>query len=108
MPRRAYYRVGSPNEPCEERIFTATVNAQLIALDARAGRLCCSFGNAGVVNLGEGFSPAPLGYYRVTSAPTIVRGNVILGGWISDGQYWGEPSGAVRAFDAVTGRLAWA
>ena len=104
----AYYRVGSSNEPCEERIFTATANAQLIALDARTGRLCSSFGNAGVVNLGEGFSPAPLGYYRVTSAPTIVRGNVILGGWISDGQYWGEPSGAVRAFDAVTGRLAWA
>nr|WP_210392595.1 PQQ-binding-like beta-propeller repeat protein [Variovorax sp. PAMC 28711] len=25
-----------------------------------------------------------------------------------DGQYWGEPSGVIRAFDATTGRLAWA
>ena len=25
-----------------------------------------------------------------------------------DGQYWGEPSGVIRAYDAVTGRLAWA
>src|SRR5258705_5932550 len=48
------------------------------------------------------------GYYYVTSAPTIVRGKVVLGGWVLDNQYWGEPSGVVRAFDAVTGKLAWA
>lgn len=48
------------------------------------------------------------GYYYVTSAPTIVRGRVVLGGWVVDNQYWGEPSGVVRAFDAVTGKLAWA
>lgn len=27
---------------------------------------------------------------------------------VLDGQYWGEPSGVIRAFDAVTGKLAWA
>jgi quinoprotein glucose dehydrogenase len=48
------------------------------------------------------------GYYYVTSAPTIVRGRVVLGGWVSDAQYWGEPSGVIRAYDAVTGRFAWA
>ncbi len=32
----------------------------------------------------------------------------VLGGWVSDNQYWGEPSGVIRAFDAVTGSLAWA
>ena len=48
------------------------------------------------------------GYYRVTSAPTVVRGNVVVGGWVTDGQYWGETSGVVRAYDATTGEFAWA
>ena len=104
----AYYRTASPGEPCAERIFTANANSQLIAVDARTGQLCPGFGKAGVVDLREGLSRAPLGYYRVTSAPTIARGKIVVGGWISDGQYWGEPSGVVRAFDAVSGRLAWA
>jgi quinoprotein glucose dehydrogenase len=48
------------------------------------------------------------GYYAVSSAPTIVQGKVILGGWVMDNQFWGEPSGVIRAYDAVTGKLAWA
>src|SRR3546814_13098426 len=48
------------------------------------------------------------GYYFVTSAPQIVRGRIVLGGWVTDGQFVGEPSGVVRAFDAVSGRLSWA
>jgi len=48
------------------------------------------------------------GYYKITSAPTYVRGKVVVGGWVTDGQYWGEPSGVIRAYDAVTGELAWA
>jgi quinoprotein glucose dehydrogenase len=27
---------------------------------------------------------------------------------VADNQYWGEPSGVIRAFDAVTGKFAWA
>jgi len=104
----AYYRTAATAKRCAERIFTANANSQLIAIDARTGRLCPGFGAGGVVDLREGLSRAPLGYYRVTSAPTIARGKIVVGGWISDGQYWGEPSGVVRAFDAVTGRLAWA
>jgi quinoprotein glucose dehydrogenase len=48
------------------------------------------------------------GYYHVTSAPQIIRGKVVLGGWVTDGQYVGEPPGVIRAFDAVRGKLAWA
>jgi len=44
----------------------------------------------------------------VSSAPAIVRGNIILGGWVLDGQYVGEPPGVIRGFDAVTGKFAWA
>jgi len=50
----------------------------------------------------------PYGYLSVTSAPQIIRGKAVMGGGGVEGQYWGEPSGVIRAFDAVTGKLAWA
>jgi len=33
---------------------------------------------------------------------------VVVGGWVMDGMYWGEPSGVIRAFDAASGKLGWA
>lgn len=94
--------------PCARRILTATVDARLIALDALTGARCPGFGRDGAVDLLEGMGQVDRSYYYVTSAPAIVRGKVVLGGWITDSQYVGEPSGVIRAFDAVTGQLAWA
>ena len=104
----AYYKVPNATGACTERIFTATNTAKLVALDAATGKPCENFGNSGKVNLLEGMSAAPEGYYHVTSAPALVNGKLVFGGWVSDGQYWGEPSGVIRAFDAVTGKLSWA
>jgi quinoprotein glucose dehydrogenase len=104
----AYYREPGARGACAERIITNTVDARLIALDARDGHPCRDFGHGGVVSLLPGMGKVVKGYYYVSSAPTVVRGKVVLGGWVSDGQYWGEPSGVVRAFDAVTGNLSWA
>ena len=103
----AYYRVPAATGPCTERIITNTTDGRLIALDAHTGALCSGFGVNGQASLIEGMSK-PASFYAVTSAPTLVRGKVVLGGWVSDGQSWTEPSGVVRAFDAVTGQLAWA
>jgi quinoprotein glucose dehydrogenase len=44
----------------------------------------------------------------ITSAPTIVRGVVVTGHQILDGQYRQAPSGVIKGFDAVTGQLRWA
>jgi quinoprotein glucose dehydrogenase len=108
----AYHRVPGATGSCAERIITNTIDARLIALDATTGRRCAGFGTNGEVSLLTGMTDAQgrslPGYYYVTSAPTIVRGRVVLGGWVSDAQYWGEPSGVIRAYDAVTGRFAWA
>lgn len=104
----AYYRVPDATGACAERIYTNTVDARLIALDARDGLPCPDFGSGGETSLLAGMGEVVRGYYYVTSAPTLVRGRIVLGGWVTDGQYWGEPSGVIRAFDAVTGRLAWA
>lgn len=48
------------------------------------------------------------GFYFQTSAPTVVRDLVVIGGWVRDNQERGEPSGVVRAFNARTGGLVWA
>ncbi len=104
----AYYRVPAATGLCAERIITNTVDARLIALDAASGRPCPGFGTNGQTSLLTGMGDVIKGYYFVTSAPTVVRGKVVLGGWVSDGQFWGEPSGVIRAFDAVTGKFAWA
>ncbi|MEH6758625.1 MAG: membrane-bound PQQ-dependent dehydrogenase, glucose/quinate/shikimate family [Parasphingorhabdus sp.] len=106
----SYYRVpeGSAETHCSERIYTATIDSRLIAVDAADGQVCANFGKAGIVDLLKGMSDAPKGYYHVSSPPTIIAGKLVIGGWVTDGQTVGEPSGVIRAFDAVTGDLAWA
>jgi quinoprotein glucose dehydrogenase len=103
-----YYRAPGLTGPCAGRIISPTLDARLVALDAETGKPCEDFGTHGRVSLLGGMGHVIKGYYFATSAPAVIRGKVVLGGWVSDGQYWGEPPGVVRAFDAVTGRFAWA
>ncbi len=104
----SYYKSSITQGQCAARIIFATVDARLMAVDAATGKACSGFGSAGTVDLKRGMGNVAKGYYYVSSAPTIVRGKVVLGGWVLDGQYVGEPSGVVRAFDAETGQFAWA
>jgi quinoprotein glucose dehydrogenase len=105
----SYYKVADgAAASCPERIIVGTIDARLLAFDARTGEPCPDFGRNGEVSLLEGMGPVDPGYYYVSSPPTIVRGRVVVGGWVADGQYWGEPSGVIRAFDARTGALSWA
>jgi quinoprotein glucose dehydrogenase len=108
----AYYEVKDARGTCATRIILGNATAQLRALDAETGELCPQFGAHGVVDLlkGMGDHQGEIvgGYYRVTSAPIVVRDKIIVGGWITDNQYWGAPSGVIRAYDAVTGKFAWA
>ncbi len=103
-----YYRIPQAHGYCAERIYTATLDARLIALDAATGGLCPGFGQGGQVDLKAGLGTVDKGYYFVTSPPALVRGRLVLGGWVMDGQKIREPSGVIRAFDAVTGDFAWA
>jgi quinoprotein glucose dehydrogenase len=98
----------TPIEPCHRRIFAATLDARLLALDAATGKLCKDFGDHGVVSLRPGLGEIRPGYYSVTSAPLAIRGLVITGALVLDNMSTDEPSGVVRAFDATTGRLRWA
>ncbi|KHK90042.1 membrane-bound PQQ-dependent dehydrogenase, glucose/quinate/shikimate family [Novosphingobium malaysiense] len=105
----AYFeKPGDGRGPCAKRVITNTLDARLIALDALTGKPCTDFGDGGQVDLMEGLGTHEPGYYFVSSAPTLVRGKIVLGGGVADGLLWGEPSGVIRAFDAITGKLAWA
>ncbi len=95
---------------CRSRIFSATNDGRLLALDAATGRPCVGFGEAGTVALKGGqLGPEKwLGEYQVTSAPTVVRDLVVVGSAVSDNHRTDAPSGVIRAFDARTGALRWA
>ncbi len=104
----SYYEVPGATGLCAYRILTATLHAKLYAVDADTGQRCGDFGNNGEVDLTEGMGLVKPGYYYITSPPAIVRGKAVVGGLVRDNAERGEPSGVVRAFDVVTGKLAWA
>jgi quinoprotein glucose dehydrogenase len=96
----------SQSAPCATRIYVATVDARLIALDAARGEPCADFGNRGEVVL----DPGPLywpGEFQVSSAPVVAAGVVIVGSSISDNERVDAPSGRVRAYDTRTGAPLW-
>lgn len=104
----SYYEASETIGQCQSRIIAATVDARLFAIDAKTGELCTSFGENGFVDLLTDLGPVKKGFVLSTSGPAITNGVAVIGGWISDGQEIGEPSGVVRAFDAVTGEFVWA
>jgi len=88
------------------RIFEATLDARLIALDAETGIPCRDFGTGGQVSLRD--VPRYIrGQYHVTSPPTVIDDLVVVGSAIDDNSRLDMPSGVVRAFDARTGSLRW-
>lgn len=96
----------SGKEACRRRIFEATQDARLIALDAATGKPCPDFGNGGQISLRDvpGFVA---GWYHMTSPPTVIDDEVIVGSAINDNHQVDMPSGVVRAFDARSGVLRW-
>jgi quinoprotein glucose dehydrogenase len=94
---------------CRRRIYAATAQSQLIALDARDGQPCRDFGRDGVVDLKSGLRIPPFEpqAYSMTSPPVVVNGVVITGSSIADNSRPDPASGEVRAYDARTGQLRW-
>ena len=105
-----YYDVpdSNPSADCAERIFTATTDARLIAVDKETGLPCADFGVNGEISLLQGMGEVIPGFYFVTSPPTIANDVLVLGGWVLDNQMTEEPSGVVRGFNPLTGELVWA
>jgi len=94
---------------CARRIFAATIDARLFALDAASGKPCAGFGANGAVDLRVGLRVAPFEFqaYEETSPPAVVGDLVIVGSGVADNANPAPASGEVRAFDARTGALKW-
>jgi membrane-bound PQQ-dependent dehydrogenase (glucose/quinate/shikimate family) len=97
----------SKENKLEKRIFLATKDARLIALDATTGKLCPDFGTDGIVELRFGVADRwPQSEYAVSSPPAVYKDLVITGSAVPERPSKG-PSGDVRAFDARSGKLVW-
>jgi quinoprotein glucose dehydrogenase len=100
-----YWPGDGKNDP---RLVFTTATGRLVAVNAKLGKAAEGFGDQnGMVNLRtpdvmRGFDGRP---YGVSSAPLIYKNLAITGSAM--GEIPKGPSGAVRAFDILTGKLVW-
>lgn len=97
------------NTVCPQRIYTNAPDERLIGVNAQTGQRCEDFGEKGTVNLLEGLgegTKAPR--FEVTSAPTIAGTTIVVGSRIADNFATDMPSGVIRGYDVITGKLRWA
>lgn len=94
---------------CRRRIFVATIDARLLALDALTGAPCDDFGQNGQVDLTHSIRLGIWGHgnYQVTSPPAVIGSLIVIGSSIGDNVTAEMPRGVVRAYDARTGALRW-
>jgi quinoprotein glucose dehydrogenase len=92
-----------------ERIFIATHDAHLWAIDAKTGKPAADFGEGGKIDFSKAIPHAVVPQlYTITSPPVVCRNVVIVGSSIHDGPQFKEmPRGDVQAFDVRTGKPAW-
>lgn len=104
----AFWRDPDESGACAARVFLATLDARLIALDAASGAPCEGFGAGGEVDLLAGIAPVRDAWeYNVTSPGTVIGDRIIVGSSVADVLRPDAPPGDVRAFDVRTGALVW-
>ena len=93
----------------DKRIFLATGDARLIALNAADGKPIDTFGDNGEVNLLKGMRREANSLYYGVNSPALVCGDtVVVGATIHDQPDVKDmPPGDVRGFDARSGVLKW-
>ncbi|MFL6737423.1 MAG: membrane-bound PQQ-dependent dehydrogenase, glucose/quinate/shikimate family [Sphingomonas sp.] len=106
----SYYAVpgAAKNTSCAARIIEGTMDSRLIEVDALTGKPCTEFNGSGQQDTKVGMGWVPPGSAGINSPPPIVRGIIVVGHQILDGQCRCAPSGVIQGFDARTGKLAWA
>ena len=96
---------------CATRLFLPLPDLRLMAIDARNGELCPGFGESGVVNvkpLIEAMEPAKgVVGTQLLSPATVVSGVVVVTTTSNKFKSAYSVNGAIRGFDARSGRLRW-
>lgn len=105
----SYWKDGAAeaDAKCATRLFTGTVDARLIALDAKTGEPCEEFGENGTRRIQPSITLRWPGEFQITSAPAIIGDTVVTGTSIGDNLRTDAPKGTVFAFDTRTGAIKW-
>ena len=98
---------GADGATCTERLFMATTDRRVIALDARTGALCEGFGARGQVHVPLEGTGLREGELQFASAPAVVSDVIVVGSASGDNGRAFGPAGTVRAFDARNGTQRW-
>jgi quinoprotein glucose dehydrogenase len=99
---------GKARADCGAKLFLATADGRLIALDPETGAVCSRFGaGAGQIDLGANMPNLNPGSYYSTSPVIVTKKLVIVGGTVLDNFSTREESGVIRAFDIDSGALVW-
>jgi quinoprotein glucose dehydrogenase len=89
----------------DKRILYSAGN-DLIALNAKTGKLITTFGKNGKVNLNEGVRDDPKKISVTLTTPgSIFKDLIIIGSRLPD--FYGAAPGYIRAYHCKTGKLAW-
>jgi len=97
---------------CRHRIVSGTFDLRIMALDAKSGELCPTFGNKGYVDTKPVIAAeSPTGNakdIKYFSPPVIVNDVVVLGSaTFTKNKSVTGPSGAIRGYDARSGEHLW-
>jgi quinoprotein glucose dehydrogenase len=96
---------------CAHRLFLATADKRLMAMDARDGKPCAGFGVQGQVNVDvllRSLVPADgTQLTQLVSPPTVVRDVVAVSSFSNKFKSSSSVNGAIRGFDARSGTLLW-
>ena len=91
----------------KDRRLIFSISDYLQEIDATTGKSIRTFGNNGVVDMREGLGREPGSIGRIQSnTPGKVFENLLLIG-SATGEAYFSPPGDLRAYDIVTGKLAW-
>ncbi len=104
----AYWRDPAASGACAARVFLATLDARLIALDTATGKPCADFGARGTVDLLAGIAPVYDEWeFNATSPGAVIGDVIVIGSSIADTLRPDSPPGDVRGFDVRTGAQRW-
>ncbi|HTL02149.1 MAG TPA: c-type cytochrome [Vicinamibacterales bacterium] len=90
----------------KDRRLIFAMNDYLQEIDAITGKSITTFGNGGGVDLREGLGRDPNTFRIQSQTPGQVFENLILLG-SATGEGYMSPPGDLRAYDVITGKLAW-
>ena len=92
-------------QTCRHRLFLATSNRALWALDALTGEPCKNFGNAGQRPLPG--SDQPIGQVSSSSPVAVAADRIVVGSAVVDFELAQAPRGTVASYDSHSGELLW-